>query len=447
MLNRGILKKLIGTFLGVTLVVTSIAFPTKVKAMESSTGYFRALSSNVAGLPSIISSGNPSENSVAMGEYFNDYDLVSVQEDFAYHSELTSKITLPYATETSGNVPFGDGMNLFSNYPLYETTRIKWNDSYGIITNGADQMTPKGILYSSIEIADGYFIDVYDIHTDADTDDGSMAARESNLKQLAEYINNRSAGKAVIVIGDTNCRYTRDKIAESVLDPCGLTDVWVEYMRDGVAPEYGADALMDSENRNSANNEVVDKIWYRSGSNIDLQATYYELKEDFVDEDGECLSDHYPITATFQYTLKETMLTSETYGGGGGTGFSFIEDMNYRFPDTIGISTGTRLDRVEFIYEDTVCSAGGTGGTYQSLDLADGEYIEKMEVCKAKKTWSGTYRISYIKFTTNLGNTLECGTLGSTVYTFEAPDGYAIAGLHGMADDEVDRIGAVYMLK
>ena len=275
MFKHKVLKKVLVTVLGLSVIVGNMAIPAKVNAEDSNTGYIKALSCNVAGLPAIISSGNPSENSVAMGEYFNDYDLVSVQEDFAYHDELTSKITLPYATETSGNVPLGDGMNLFSNYPLYETTRIKWNDSYGFITNGADQMTPKGILYSAIEIADGYYIDVYDIHTDADTDDGSMAARESNLKQLAEYINTRSVGKAVIVIGDTNCRYTRDKIAESVLDPCGLTDVWVEYMRDGVAPEYGADALIDSDNRNSADNEVVDKIWYRSGSNIDLQAVYY----------------------------------------------------------------------------------------------------------------------------------------------------------------------------
>lgn len=440
-------KKVVALVAGVSLFATLFGTAgVSARAEESNTGTLKILSCNVAGLPAILSSGNPSENSVAMGSYFNDYDVVNVQEDFAYDDDLCTNITLPYRTPTSGNVPLGDGMNTFSNYELYETTRVKWDDSYGFITNGADQMTPKGFLYSSIKLADGVFLDIYDLHTDADTDDGSMAARQSNLEQLAEYIETRSDGRAVIVFGDTNCRYTRDKIAESILDPCGLTDAWVELIRDGVAPEYGADALIDSENMNSADNEVVDKIWYRSGGNIDLQAVYYALQEDFVDEDGECLSDHWPITATFEYTVKEDILTSETFGGGGGTGFSFLTDMDNRFPDKVAISTGTRLDRVEFTYEDTVASAGGTGGTYRSLDLADGEYITSMTVCKAKKSWTGTYRISYIKLTTNLGNTLEGGTSNSSSYTFTAPDGYAIAGLQGCADSEVDRLGAIYKL-
>lgn len=40
---------------------------------------------------------------------------------------------------------------------------------------------------------------IYWIHTDADTDEKSMAARRSNMAQLDEYINNVSTGKAVIV--------------------------------------------------------------------------------------------------------------------------------------------------------------------------------------------------------------------------------------------------------
>ncbi|MCR4789905.1 MAG: endonuclease/exonuclease/phosphatase family protein [Treponemataceae bacterium] len=405
------------------------------------------ISANVAGLPALLSSSDPDTNTPKMGPYLSNFDLVSVQEDFAYHDELIANMTQPYMTEHSGNVPLGDGMNIMSNYPIYETQRIDWDESYGFITNGADQMTPKGFVYTSIEVADGYFLDVYDLHTDADCDDGSMEARASNLRQIAEYINNRSAGKAVVVIGDTNCRYTRDQIAENLLDSTEMTDVWVELIRGGVAPEYGADALIDTENRNSANNEVVDKIFYRSGKNIELTPNFYALLEDFVDEDGNQLSDHYPITATFELTLKETYKTSETYGGGSGDGFSFLEAMDGTFPDTIAIRSGSRVDAVEFTYDGTSISAGGSGGTYYSLDLADGEYITSMQVCKAKKSWTSTYRISYVCFTTSEGNTLSGGTKGSSVYTFTAPDGYAIAGLHGMEGDEIDRIGCIYMLK
>lgn len=417
----------------------------EVSASESEEGSFRVLSLNVAGLPGIISSGNPTANTVKMSPLLNAYELVSVQEDFAYHKQLISEVTLPYLTETSGNVPLGDGMNFMSAFPLHETTRYKWKDSYGFITNGADQMTPKGILYSSMEISDGCYIDIYNIHTDAGTDPGSMKARESNLRQLAELINQRSVGRAVIVIGDTNCRYTRDKIGECVLEPCGLTDVWVEYMRGGVEPVYGSDALIDAENRNSAYNEVVDKIWYRSGESVKLSAEYYELMTDFVDEDGNQLSDHYPITATFRYELSRKTLLTETYGGGGGTGFSFLADLQGRMPDKIGIRSGSRVDGIVFGYGEEELSAGGTGGAYQEMVLGDGEYVVSMEVCKAKKTLTGTYRISYVRFTTNLGNFLEGGTRGKEIYTFSAPSGYALAGVHGCSDAEIDRLGAIYL--
>ena len=113
---------------------------------------FNVLSLNVAGLPAVLSSSNPSANTRLMSPLLNNYDVVSVQEDFAYHDDLTSKVTLTYLTPTSGNVPLGDGMNFMSRFSLYETTRYKWKDSSGFISHGADQMTTKGILYYSKKI-------------------------------------------------------------------------------------------------------------------------------------------------------------------------------------------------------------------------------------------------------------------------------------------------------
>lgn len=443
-------KKSLAFLLSLMMVLGCINSMQHVKA-EASTEEktFNVLSLNVAGLPDIISSSNPKENTAKMSPLLNNYDIVSVQEDFAYHSELISQVTLPYLTPHSGNVPVGDGMNFLSKYPLYETTRYKWNDSYGFIDNGADQMTPKGILYSSVEIEPGYFIDIYDIHTDAGSDEGSYAARRSNMIQLANLISERSIGKAVIVIGDTNSRYTReqDNFETAVLATCGLTDPWIDLIRNGDVPADG-EALMDPNNRNSATNEVVDKIWYRSGRNVNLEAISYALLEtEFTDENGLQLSDHYPITATFRYTLNESIKTSETYGGGGGTAFSFLETMGNTFPESISIRSGSRLDNISFTYSGTSASVGGTGGTYQQMVLQENEYIVSMEVSKVKKSLFGTYRISYVKFTTNLGNVLEGGQKGSDVYTFTAPTGYAIAGVHGFFGEEIDRLGAIYMLK
>lgn len=444
------IKKALAVVLAATMVagLTYTAPVAEVQAEEDNT--FDVLSLNVAGLPAILSSGDPANNTVKISPLLNNYDIVSVQEDFSYHKELVSLVTdLPYQTEHSGNVPLGDGMNILSKFPIYNDKRVEWEDRYGLIENGADQLTPKGILYTAIEIEPGYFIDVYDIHTDADCDEDSLAARRSNMNQLAAMIQEYSTGRAVIVIGDTNSRFTRaeDNFETAVLETCGLTDCWVEKKCGGVAPADG-DALFDWGNVNSAGHEVVDKIWYRSGKNVELTCESYDLLDtEFTDENGAQLSDHFPITATFSYELNETIKTSDTYGGGGGTAFSFIEEMGENLPESVEIFTGDRLDRVIFNYADATASVGGDGGNSTYYEFEDGEYITSMTVSKVKKSLFGTYRVSYVKFVTNLGNVIEGGTYkknNSTTYT--APEGYAIAGVHGHAGDEIDRLGAIYLL-
>ena len=442
------MKKALALTLAALMVVgLAHVTPAQVKAEEDNT--FTVLSLNVAGLPAILSSGDPANNTVKISPLLNNFDIVSVQEDFSYHKELISEMELPYQTEHSGNVVVGDGMNIFSRFPIYNDKRVAWEERYGLIENGADQLTPKGILYTAIEIAPGYFIDVYDIHTDADCDEDSLAARRSNMNQLAAMIQEYSKGRAVIVIGDTNSRYTRaeDNFETAVLEPCGLTDPWVDFKCGGVAPADG-EALFNWDNVNSAGHEVVDKIWYRSGAGVDLTALSYDLLDTmFTDENGEQLSDHYPITATFSYTLNERIQYSDTYGGGGGTAFTFVEEMNFRFPDSVTLRTGDRLDSVSMTYGDAVAVAGGDGGNAQTYTFAEGEYITSMTVSKVKKSLFGTYRISYVKLVTNLGNVIEGGKYksgNSTTYT--APEGYGIAGFHGHYGDEIDRLGAIYLL-
>lgn len=440
-------RKILAILFILIFTITGLIKSDVVVTKANNSNTFNVLTYNVAGLPDLISSGNPATNTPLISPILNNFDVVSVQEDFAYHNQLISQVTHPHQTPHSGNVPFGDGMNFLSRFPLWETTRYKWNESSGLLDNGSDQLTPKGILYSSMELAPGYFVDIYNLHTDAGSDEASYNARRSNMLQLATLINQRSIGKAVIVLGDTNSRYTRvqDNFETAVLEACGLVDPWIEIMRGGVVPADG-DALIDHNNLNSASNEVVDKIWYRSGRNVELDAISYALLDTmFTDSNGNQLSDHYPITATFSYTINETIKTTETYGGGGGTAFSFINTMDEDFPSKIAIRTGTRVDNVTFTYPQGMATVGGSGGTYKELTLQEGEYVTTMQVSKAKKSLFGTYRISYVKFTTNYGRSLEGGT-PSDIYTFTAPEGYALAGVHGFYADEIDRLGAIYML-
>ncbi|KAG3170010.1 hypothetical protein PI124_g4677 [Phytophthora idaei] len=63
------------------------------------------MSLNVAGLPEILSSGNPLENSVKIGKRISRWDVVNVQEDFNYHAYTYSENSHLYRTATSGGIP------------------------------------------------------------------------------------------------------------------------------------------------------------------------------------------------------------------------------------------------------------------------------------------------------------------------------------------------------
>ena len=153
---------------------------------------------------------------------------------------------------------------------------------------------------------------------------------------------------------------------------------------DGKIPPIGDSRMVDELGQLG---EVVDKIWYRSGKNVEINAaTFKILFTEFTDSEGNQLSDHYPITSRIDYKLLDTILTSDTFGGGGGDGFSFVDKVGGKYPKSVTISTGDRVNRVGFTYYDIgLVSAGGDGGNEQTYVFKEGEYISSVTVCKDKK--------------------------------------------------------------
>ncbi|MEU4567394.1 hypothetical protein [Micromonospora sp. NPDC023956] len=264
------------------------------------TGAFSVLTYNVAGLPEPLSGSNPAVNTGPIGERVNAYDIVHVQEDFNYHADLYATDRHPHRTRTSGGVPFGSGLNTMSNLPFSDFQRVTWNRCAG-----ADCLTPKGFTASRIRLAEGVYVDFYNVHANAGSGERDLAARRDNLAQLSAYITANSVGNAVVVMGDLNVRYTRtgDTIRELVAAN-GLTDAWVQQERGGVPPALGSPALTcDPANVTNAC-EVVDKILYRSNPSVRLDLVRYATEHQrFLDPAGEPLSDHYPHAAWFSWRL------------------------------------------------------------------------------------------------------------------------------------------------
>lgn len=267
------------------------------------------------------------------------WDVVGVAEDFNYHNEILTEANNNGVTDEANGVWSYNSMthrgilskqtaNLFnylSQKPLFDTDGLglfykvvgatpsqeswtQWNQHYGYTEDGADGLIKKGYRYYLITLADGTEFDLYTHHMDAETSAEDLAARESQLNQLVAAIKATDNKRPIIVCGDWNCRYTRDKLKNLFIDVLNkderftVRDAWIEYGRNGIYPTYGTNAIMASEN-GYRRGEVVDKILYinNTASDLRINALSYVQDLSFINEEGEPLADHWPAVVEFEY--------------------------------------------------------------------------------------------------------------------------------------------------
>ncbi|MEO6629429.1 MAG: hypothetical protein ABIP03_12785 [Aquihabitans sp.] len=300
-------------------------------AAPITSGQFRALTYNVAGLPEVLSGSEPAINMPLISPLLNAYDLVLVQEDWAnpdppiaglsvYHELLVSQADHPYQS-TPAPVPLGtdpvrpsalisDGLNRLSRLPFDPIDRVMWPDCFGGIDTSdggaGDCLATKGFSMATTEVAPGVTVDVYNLHGEAGDTLVDRQYRAAGYEVLASYIGEHSAGQAVIVGGDFNL-HTNDagdqEIMARLLDQTGLTDT-----RSIVDGDPGADQ--------------IDKFIFRSGGGVTLQPlTHVFESATFVrPTDGAPLSDHDPLSVDFSWSVDApsappiTTMPSETTG-------------------------------------------------------------------------------------------------------------------------------------
>ena len=303
------------------------------------TGTFTCATYNVDGLPNKISfvsinsdgPGASGTNSISAKIAQQNWDFVGFSEDFAYHSNLTSSL---------GNYQWGKYRGNISSSALYKTidtdglefaankATCSWSEenitaftsSAGGLTSGANTCIKKGFRHYPVTVAEGVVVDVIITHMNTYSSSGSshINAQHAQLKQIAQYINNLVAtnNRPVILMGDTNCRYTRHDFQTyfwSVLNSdLTYADPWVEYQWNGVYPTYPSNSLMVSDATgtsssdiicaNTQQGEVVDKIIYINTptSDVQIKANSYLRDMNFSG-----LADHMPIVVEFAWEKKD----------------------------------------------------------------------------------------------------------------------------------------------
>ena len=263
---------------------------------------------NVAGLPK---SFNIADNQKQIAEYINEkaFDIVAVQEDFGYHRSLVKGLDgYDYMTVHSGTIPGGDGLNIFTrDMPIFNEARYPWLKTAGPISE-ADVLSPKGMLHTVLEIADGIYVDFYNIHADAYSTPESIEARESNYDQIMDLVeeNYERYNRPVIITGDFNHRLHAKPEQNSNMYAFfhargGLKDAWVEVCNGG---NYKNFDKWKGTGRYWGSWDSVEKFLYKSGGGITVEAVDFKYKW-VTGESGENLSDHAAAECTFKFTVEE----------------------------------------------------------------------------------------------------------------------------------------------
>lgn len=327
-------------------------------ASPAESGSLLALTYNVAGLPEALSGSHPATNSPLISPLLNGYDLVLLQENWAdpladerqaglvpeavprlgFHDQVVAEARHPYRSVPAQNPPppnldrlptgpalSADGLNRLSNFPFGPLTRVMWDECNGELaitvveevskTAGTDEVLDdaglgvvndslrggatdcaahKGFSVATTELAPGVEVDVYNLHGEAGSAEPDRLASRAGYIQLAEYINRHSAGRAIILGGDTNLH---TDVPSDRPDWEWDTQVWSDFLAaTGLVDVCGA---LDC----GADAGRIDKFAFRSSVELTFTPTVHRFEVDRFrhEQTGEPLSDHDALAVRFDW--------------------------------------------------------------------------------------------------------------------------------------------------
>ncbi|UDQ98771.1 NPCBM/NEW2 domain-containing protein [Lentisphaerota bacterium WC36G] len=275
-------------------VVIASSFTTLLSQVaKAADGKISFLTYNIAALPWPAyydnAAGNPADRLQYIGQKIHPFDVVGVQEQFTEFDLLRQDIDHPYYTTGEHLYTGGSGLDLFSKYPMYGTSRIEFNDHPFYVD--------KGFTKTTVVLYPGVIIDVYNTHTGDDEDE-----IENQLDQLSQYIQNNSpADRPVVVMGDFNATLDgRGNMRTRLLAPNNLVDAYEEH--------YG-----------NAGHDYweIDRILYRNGTHVTFSLSHFEKMsydqqpttdkpyQSYFVHNGVNLSDHRAVLAELTFTVSD----------------------------------------------------------------------------------------------------------------------------------------------
>lgn len=346
-ISTNLLSRFLSRVKGTLLLLVALFATTGLHAQTTIvTKTFKACALNIDGLPQTFASinlnpdGPGSEGTQAIGRYIVDkgIDVLGLSEDFNYDGDLRVGLDGKYLMGSwsgrinvqgifNNSIRFAcDGLQFLvkndGEKNMKNETRVAWNANNGKFTNGADELVTKGYRFYVVDLGNGVYVDFYILHMDAETDVADNEARASQLTQLCNAIRANSDGRPKIIMGDTNCRYTRDNIKSLLIDPLvsdgnEVKDAWIQLCQNGVYPSVkevvnNPDGTYNTEGDMVVNDklnpsdyisgEIVDKVIYINPDNSSLKLKANTIEFDctgYKKDETSLLGDHVPVIVQF----------------------------------------------------------------------------------------------------------------------------------------------------
>lgn len=265
-------------------VLLLLAAPAAAQGVAPVGTSLRVVAYNVHGLPPFITGDDTPGRLRQIGPRLDPFDVVALQEDFVDDGHRHLFEGRPHGTRLrfdavlAGRVQ-GSGLSLLARPRAVATHTEHFRTFAGVLDGANDGLASKGLQTARLELAPGVEVDVWNTHMDAGGRDADREARADQVAQALDALRERSAGRAVIFLGDTNLNARGDAAAIArLLDGAGLRCACEAARRERCCGR-------------------IDRILWRSGAGLELTPVEWQVAPGFVDAQGRQLSDHEPIVA------------------------------------------------------------------------------------------------------------------------------------------------------
>lgn len=273
------------------MLTFALLFACTAEPPPPQSGSFTALTYNVQGLPDAITEyAIPIEQRMGLiSPHLNDYDLVGLQEDFddTHHGELVADATHPIQERFSAVVDdtrvYGSGLGQLARVgERVDAFTEHYTACAGLLDGASDCLASKGFQVLRLRFGEAE-LDVYNTHHEAGGGPDDDTARSAQVQQVITSMATRSAGRAVLFMGDTNLAPSdpEDAVALQAYADAGLRDACTEVA--------------------CAEPDHIDRFLLRDSDALSLSVSGWSREQGFVDDAEAALSDHPPLQVTLAW--------------------------------------------------------------------------------------------------------------------------------------------------